>query len=111
MFIASKRIIVACCAAGLLGLAGVGAGIAATQHTVDAIDKKFSAKKLKITVGDTISFTNSDPIKHNLTIRKLKYNSGLQQPGEKIDVLFDKQGKFKVRCGIHPKMKLTVKVE
>ena len=111
MFTSNKRTVAAICAAFTLGLVGVGTGIAASTHTIDAVDKKFSAKKLKISVGDTVSFTNSDPIKHNLTIKKLKYNSGLQQPGEKVDVLFDKQGKFKVRCGIHPKMKLTVTVE
>lgn len=95
----------------MLGMVGIGAGIAATQHQIIESGKKFSTKKLEISVGDTVTFVNSDAIKHNITIKKMKYNSGLQDPGQNIDVLFDKQGKFKVRCGIHPKMKVSVTVK
>lgn len=92
----------------VLGLGGATAVIAAATHEVIEEDKKFSTKKIEISVGDTITFVNNDKIKHNITIRKMKYNSGLQEPGEDLNVLFDKNGKFKVRCGIHPKMKLKV---
>jgi plastocyanin len=38
-------------------------------------------------------------------------DKGLQKPGETINQLFDKSGKFVVRCSIHPKMKMTVTVK
>ena len=93
-----------------LGMCGVTAVIAAATHQVIEEDKKFSTNSIEIAVGDTVTFVNNDKIKHNITIRKMKYNSGLQEPGQDITVLFDKNGKFKVRCGIHPKMKLKVTV-
>jgi plastocyanin len=36
---------------------------------------------------------------------------GVQPPGQAIDVPFDKAGKFKIRCHIHPSMKLNVTVQ
>ncbi len=98
--------------AGLSVLCAVGAGaaLAATSHQVIESDKKFSVKTVEISVGDTVTFVNNDTIKHNIAIKKMKFNSGLQEPGKNVDVVFDKSGKFKVRCGIHPKMKLKVVV-
>lgn len=97
-------------AACAVAVAGIGVGIAAGNHQIIEADKTFSSKSLEISVGDTVTFVNEDKVKHNITVRKLNYNSGLQSPGENIDVTFDKAGKFKVRCGIHPKMKLSVVV-
>ena len=94
----------------VLGAAGLGAALAATTHQVIAIDKKFSVKTMEISAGDTVTFVNDDTIKHNISIKKMKFNSGLQEPGKDVAVMFDKSGKFKVRCGIHPKMKLKVVV-
>ena len=111
MLKANKGILAVLGAASVLGAVGVGAGIAANQHQVIEADKKFSVKKLEISVGDTVTFVNADKIKHNITIKKMKYNSGLQEPGHNVDVVFDKQGKFKVRCGVHPKMKISVVVK
>ncbi len=94
----------------VLGVAGISVALAAANHEVLEADKKFSAKTLEISVGDTVTFVNNDSIKHNITIKKMKFNSGLQEPGRDVEVMFDKNGKFKVRCGIHPKMKLKVVV-
>lgn len=94
----------------VLSAASIGMVIAAANHEVIESDKKFSTKKLEISVGDTVTFVNNDTIKHNISIKKMKFNSGLQKPGKNVEVMFDKSGKFKVRCGIHPKMKLKVVV-
>ncbi len=99
--------------AGFLGVVAVGAvsAIASTSHVVSQADKAFSTKKLTVAAGDSVSFVNDDKVKHNIVIKKMDVSSGIQKPGEKVDVLFDKNGKFKVRCGIHPKMKVTVLVK
>ncbi len=95
----------------LFGALGCAAALAATSHTVTQAGKTFSEKKMNIAVGDSIVFKNDDKVKHNILVKDLDYNSGMQEPGSESMVTFDKAGKFSVRCGIHPKMKIKVKVE
>lgn len=92
-----------------VGLAAAAA--AATGHNISQKEKKFSEKKLSVAVGDTITFVNDDSVKHNILIKDLGANSGMQGPGEQFAVTIEKGGKFKVRCGIHPKMKMTILAE
>ena len=35
----------------------------------------------------------------------------VQKPGEKSEVVFEKMGDHDIRCAIHPKMKMSVKVQ
>lgn len=100
-------------AAAVLGVVTLGAisALASTSHMVSQADKAFSTKKMSIVAGDSITFVNEDKVKHNIVIKKMDVSSGIQAPGEKVDVTFDQNGKFKVRCGIHPKMKVTVVVK
>ncbi len=91
-------------------LFGVGAAIAAGSHTVSQKDKAFAKSELSIAAGDSVNFANDDSVKHNILIKDIDYNSGTQEPGQTVTATFDKAGKFKVRCGIHPKMKMTVVV-
>lgn len=95
----------------VLGYASVEYALANKTHMVSEKDKLFSVKSLEVAVGDTVSFVNDDDIKHNVLITKMKFDSGLQDTGAKTDVEFTKAGKFKVRCAIHPKMKMTVVVK
>ena len=90
---------------------GCAAALAAAGHTVTQDGKAFSEKKMAIAAGDSIAFMNNDGVKHNILIRKIDFNSGTQEPGQEAVATFDKAGKYKVRCGIHPKMKMTVVVE
>ncbi len=83
----------------------------AAEVVVDQSAKKFDKKKVSIKVGDSIKFTNSDSITHNVYSRKgMKFDLGAQKPGASASQVFDKAGKFKVRCAIHPRMKLDVEV-
>jgi plastocyanin len=64
--------------------------------------------------GESIHFLNKDDVTHNINVIDSDDNAndkGLQKPGETIDQKFDKAGDFQVRCSIHPKMKMTVKVQ
>ncbi len=89
---------------------GVAAAIAATGNLVTQKGKTFSTSELSISVGQTITFVNDDAVKHNILIKGIDYNSGIQEPGTESTATFDKSGRFVVRCGIHPKMKMTVNV-
>jgi plastocyanin len=85
---------------------------AASEHVVAQKDKNFSQSALTVKSGDTIVFKNDDPVVHNIFSKSeiLKFNV-MQDPGEETKVEADAAGTFVVRCAIHPKMKLTVRVE
>jgi len=101
----------------ILGLSGtaliVCAGWAATILTVDQKGMTFSTSQLTVKKGDIVSFTNNDSTSHNILItgNGVSLNSGLQKPGVAFNAPFLKEGTYKVMCGIHPKMKMTVTVK
>jgi plastocyanin len=41
----------------------------------------------------------------------MTFDSNEQAPGQTIEVNFPRSGDFAVRCHIHPKMLLTVRIE
>jgi len=84
----------------------------AADYTVDQKDKQFSKKSLKIKVGDSVDFRNSDPISHNVySLSEIKsFDLGSYPLGQSKRVTFDKPGKVEVECSIHPDMRMTVEV-
>ncbi len=42
---------------------------------------------------------------------RFSFDFGDQEPGSKTDVVFPVSGTFTILCGIHPKMKLLVRVK
>ena len=94
----------------------VGGGVYATTgvgHVVDQARLQFSVDALTVRRGETVTFTNSDRTPHNLLVQGggLFVDSGLQQPGEPVEIPFTEAGVFEVACAIHPRMKMTVTVE
>lgn len=90
---------------------GVLAALASEHYVVSQKDKTFDRDEIVIAVGDSVEFKNDDDVKHNIQIQEMGYNGGIQQPGGGSTLVFDRNGRFKVRCGIHSKMKMTVVVE
>ena len=95
------------------GVALAGVAWAAGVIAVDQKNLKFSVRELRIAKGDSVEFMNSDDTSHNITItgEGLTLNSGLQAPGRPFKAPFVKTGSYKVTCGIHPNMRMTVIVE
>ena len=90
------------------------AGTAASENVVITQQKKtFSAKEVTIKAGDSITFMNNDSVTHNVYSRSkgYRFDSGAQAPNSSMTQVFSSPGKVKVRCAIHPRMKLTVNVE
>lgn len=85
----------------------------AAEHEVVQKNKEFSQKDITVKVGDSIAFKNDDDVTHNLFSKSdaKTFEIAKQGPGTKESVTFDKPGDVKIRCAIHPKMKLNVKVE
>ena len=98
---------------GIVILLGAIAPAWADDVEVTQRDKSFLPGEVVLKVGDSIVFHNDDPFSHNMFSRSKKheFNLKLQKPGEDLRQTFDAPGTALVRCAIHPKMKLVVKVE
>jgi plastocyanin len=85
----------------------------ATEVVVDQQNKEFSQTSLHIKAGDSIKFVNKDELVHEVhsATDGYDFDLGAQKPGSETSHTFDKPGTVKVRCAIHPKMKLEVVVE
>ena len=102
-------------AVGAAAVLAVTATLADPPLTVSQAGLKFSVKDLEVSKGQTVVFANDDTTSHNITVtgdgNGVSVNGGLQPPGDKFQMPFSKPGSYVVTCGIHPKMRLTVKVE
>lgn len=85
---------------------------AAQTATVDQKDKQFSVPSLKIKVGDSVRFVNSDPFFHNVfSLSDAKtFDLGSYPQGQSRSIVFDKPGEVEVECAIHPNMKMKISV-
>ncbi len=108
----------ACCGAAAV-LAGLlfGDARAAMEHPrqrVSQRDQAFNPTALTIQRGTTLEIVNDDgDVLHHAYVESptLKFDSGDQEPGETAPITFNVAGSFVVLCGIHPRMKLKVRVE
>ena len=93
---------------------GFGVSVRAASLTIDQSGQQFSDKSVALKPGDSLTFANKDDVSHNITVVNDDDDTadlGLQKPGETLNYKFDKAGRFKVRCSIHPSMKMTVSVK
>lgn len=96
----------------VLGLA-LGSSAFGAEHVIDQLGRKFIPANLKVKVGDTIRFKNSDPFAHNAyTDDKInEFDTGMQATGQDAVMTVKGKSSFKVQCAIHPEMLLDVKVD
>ncbi|HKB41543.1 MAG TPA: plastocyanin/azurin family copper-binding protein [Gemmataceae bacterium] len=96
---------------GLLVLAA-HAALAEEQRVLQK-DKRFSKTALSVKTGDLITFVNDDQAMHNVYsyTEGFSFDLGGQSPGEETTVRLSKVGVLDIRCAIHPKMKLQVRVQ
>jgi plastocyanin len=85
----------------------------ALDQVIDQKDKQFSKKALKIKVGDSVEFRNSDPFAHNIfSLSDTKsFDLGSYAQGQSKKVTFDKPGTVEVECSIHPSMQMVIEVD
>jgi plastocyanin len=97
---------------GALVLAGFA--VHAANTTVDQSGQQFSEKSVTLSTGETLTFANHDDVTHNVSVVNDDDDAtdlGLQKPGQSLTYKFDKAGRFKIRCSIHPSMKMAVNVK
>jgi plastocyanin len=69
----------------------------------------FNPNPISVSVGDTVRWTNNDPVDHTTTSAG-NWNSGSLTPGASFSEVFESPGTFNYFCSIHPSMTATVVV-
>ena len=97
--------------ASISGAESAGPAVAAT--TVSQKNKEFQPGSIILRQGEKLTVVNDDTRPHNVRIYdpRLKFDSGLQEPGDKAVVSMTEPGMFEAFCGIHPSMRLTIEVK
>ncbi len=86
--------------------------VAATAVTIQ--NYMFSPMAIKVKVGDSVTWTNQDGVRHNVVADKASAdapNGPLIAKGETYSFTFKKAGTFTFHCMPHPYMHGTVIVE
>jgi plastocyanin len=85
---------------------------AADGVSVSQQNRTFMPEKLTVTRGTTVHIANDDDVTHHVYVDSpnMKFDSGEQPIGATVDLRFDADGTFPVRCAIHPTMRLNVTV-
>jgi plastocyanin len=96
----------------LMGL--VVAVPAATTITIVQRGLALDRASVSLTKGDRLNISNDDDVIHNIHIfgpgSEESTDLGLQKPGKMLSYQFDKAGAYRVRCNIHPSVKMAVTV-
>lgn len=80
---------------------------------VDIAGFKYVPASVKIRVGDTVTWTQVDTVKHTVTIvtGPENFDSGLLTAGQTYSHTFIKRGTYSYKCTPHPNMRGEVIVE
>jgi plastocyanin len=95
-------------------IGAVGSVKAATTVRIGQRGLMLSKSSVVLKKGDRIVFTNEDDVIHNIHLfgpGGFEKDLGLQRPGVPLSYTFRKPGVYRVRCNIHPSMKMTVTVK
>jgi len=86
-------------------------GAAADVVVVDMKDIEYVPRNATAKVGQTVRWTNSDPVAHTVTAKSgSDVDSGTIDPGKDFETRFDRPGKVDYVCTIHPNQTGTVTV-
>jgi len=96
----------------MLAVAILGGGVAlAADHAVAISGFSFSPRNITVTVGDTITWTNSDAQAHTATADDGSFDTGTIGNGGSGSATFATAGTFPYHCKIHSSMTGTITVE
>lgn len=102
-----------CAVIASLALMALGYGARAAEISVDQKDLKFVPDVVRIKAGDSVRFTDTDRIAHNVTIDNPDGSSedkGMAEYNQHILVKFSTPGLYHAHCRIHPQMHMTITV-
>lgn len=70
----------------------------------------YDPKSLQVTVGDTVTWTNTGTQPHTVTAADVSFDSGDLQPGDTFDQTLMSPGTIRYTCTPHPWMVATITV-
>lgn len=73
-------------------------------HTVEIADFTFSPATITIQAGDTVTWTNADPVEHTATSTSGGWDTGLIAEGASASITFTEPGTYDYLCSPHPTM-------
>jgi plastocyanin len=94
----------------MLILVGVTTSASAADQSVTIAGFNFNPTTITIKVGDSVTWTNSDPVAHTSTGESSAWSSGPLAPGGTFKRTFSEVGLFSYFCSIHPSMRAEILV-
>ncbi|CDX13943.1 conserved exported hypothetical protein [Mesorhizobium sp. ORS 3324] len=76
----------------------------AANHAVRIKGHEFHPAKISVAVGDTVTFTNADPVTHTATADDGSFDTGQLAKGKSVKVKIAKAGAHSFHCAIHSSM-------
>ena len=95
-------------AAAITAILGAPARAQDFKITIDNFT--FTPTKLKVKVGDTVTWTNHDDIPHTI-VSAGKFRSKAMDTDNEFSFTFTSAGDYKYFCSLHPHMTGMIKVE
>jgi plastocyanin len=81
---------------------------------MDQLGLSFTPTLLMVRTGETVSFTNSETITHNVTLMFSDNDSTVldadTDPGGRAEIVLDREGGYEVTCTEHPGMRAFIYV-
>jgi plastocyanin len=99
---AALMAVVAAAVLVLVGSATASPSHAGVTHTIEIADFAFSPPTLTIMAGESVTWTNTDPVVHTATSGA--FDSGDLDTGESFTFTFTTPGTFDYLCTPHPSM-------
>jgi plastocyanin len=65
---------------------------------------RFLPQDIRVSAGDTVTWTNNDRVIHNVVADNGEFDSGDLAPGETFTFTFEEAGAISYSCTIHPGM-------
>ena len=94
----------------LVLVASVASTARAANASVQIVDMAFAPADVTVSVGETVTWTNADPMVHTVTSTTGAFDSGDLDEGETYTVTFTAPGTYSYLCTPHPFMTGTVTV-
>ena len=83
----------------------------AADQSVTISDDAFGPSAVTVSVGDTVTWTNSDDSPHTVTAEGGAFDSGNMDEGAVFSFTFTEPGTYAYRCDYHSDMQATIVVE
>lgn len=108
---APRRLVSLIAAVGALALvAGLTPVARAANASVQIADMAFAPADVTVNVGDTVTWTNTDPMIHTVTSTTNAFDSDDMDEGDSYSVTFTAPGTYDYYCVPHPFMTGTITV-